>query len=340
MARTDLWKYCGVEQCREMMLSFRLLGARDWPEEKIMGCLYALSNHAEKHYQKVRIPKRSGGFRTLLVPDPLLKEVQRNLLHHVLDGITVSDSAAAYRKGASVAANAGRHQGRKIVMKMDIEDFFGSITFPMVLRHGFPAAYFPPAVGVMLASLCCCYDHLPQGSPASPALSNLVMKPFDEHMEAWCREREIVYSRYCDDMTFSGVFDVSQVKGKVYGFLRSMGFEPNTKKTRILTRGTRQVVTGLVVNDRVRVPAPYRRRLRQEIYYCMKYGAKEHLTRTGRQAYLKDGDAGTRRYLESLLGKTAYVLLASGNGDAWFQKAQVGLKEMLGLARCLQTPSG
>ena len=63
MARTDLWKYCSAEQCREMMLSFRLIGAGDWPPEKIMGCLYALSNHAEKHYQKVSIPKRSGGFR-------------------------------------------------------------------------------------------------------------------------------------------------------------------------------------------------------------------------------------------------------------------------------------
>ena len=56
MARTDLWKYCSAEQCREMMLSFRLIGAGDWPPEKIMGCLYALSNHAEKHYQKVSIP--------------------------------------------------------------------------------------------------------------------------------------------------------------------------------------------------------------------------------------------------------------------------------------------
>lgn len=87
MDRTDLWKYCSAEQCREMMLSFRLIGAGDWPPEKIMGCLYALSNHAEKHYQRVNIPKRSGGFRTLLVPDPLLKNVQRNLLHHVLDGL-------------------------------------------------------------------------------------------------------------------------------------------------------------------------------------------------------------------------------------------------------------
>ena len=71
-------------------------------------------------------------------------------------------------------------------MKMDIEDFFGSITFPMVLHHAFPAAYFPPAVGVMLAFLCCCHDRLPQGAPTSPAISNLVMKPFYEYMEAWC----------------------------------------------------------------------------------------------------------------------------------------------------------
>ena len=70
MARTDLWKYCSAEQCREMMLSFRLIGAGDWPPEKIMGCLYALSNHAEKHYQRVNIPKRSGGFRTLLAGSP------------------------------------------------------------------------------------------------------------------------------------------------------------------------------------------------------------------------------------------------------------------------------
>ena len=328
MAQADLWKYCSTEHCREMLLSFRLLGTRDWPPEKIMGCLYALSNHAQRHYRKVRIPKRSGGYRTLLVPDSLLKEVQRNLLHHGLDGFAVSASAAAYRKGASAAANAGIHQGRKIVMKMDIEDFFGSITFPMVLHHAFPAAYFPPPVGAMLAALCCCHDRLPQGAPASPAVSNLVMKPIDEYMEAWCGERDIAYSRYCDDMTFSGVFDTAEVKGKVYGFLRSMGFEPNQRKTRILTRGTRQTVTGLVVNDRVQVPAPYRRRLRQEIYYCLKYGAEEHLRRTGRDAYLKEGDAGVKRYLESLLGKTAYVLLAGG-GDAWFREAQVRLKSMV-----------
>ncbi|MFR3754680.1 MAG: hypothetical protein ACLTW9_24805 [Enterocloster sp.] len=79
-------------------------------------------------------------------------------------------------------------------------------------------------------------------------------------------------------MTFSGVFDGSEVKGSVYGFLRSMGFEPNLRKTRILTRGTRQVVTGPVVNERVRGSAPlHRRGLRQEIYYCMKYGGERSI---------------------------------------------------------------
>ena len=130
MARTDLWKYCSAEQCREMMLSFRLIGARDWPPEKNNG----LSLCPQQSRGKT-LPKGEHSQEKRRLQDPagagsLLKNVQRNLLHHVLDGFTVSDSAAAYRKGASVAANAGMHQGRKIVMKMDIEDFLGASPFP------------------------------------------------------------------------------------------------------------------------------------------------------------------------------------------------------------------
>ena len=129
-------------------------------------------------------------------------------------------------------------------------------------------------------SICLLYtsqDRLPQGSPASAAISNLVMKPFDTYMEGWCRDRGIVYTRYCDDMTFSGDFRVSAVYGKVNGFLGAMGFELNQSKTKVLTRHVRQTVTGMVVNDKVQVPLPYRRALRQEVYYCLKYGVKEHL---------------------------------------------------------------
>lgn len=324
----DLWKYCTSGQCREMLLSFELLGETDWPEEKIMACLYALSNHAEHHYGQVQIPKKDGGSRTLLVPDGLLKKVQKNILRHVLDGRGIALSAAAYHKGASVLSNAAVHAGKPLILKLDIEDFFGSITFPMVLKSAFPGQYFPPPVGVLLTSLCCYRDCLPQGAPTSPAISNLVMRPFDEYMEGWCEERDITYSRYCDDMTFSGNFDAGLVRRKVYGYLRAMGFEPNKKKTKVLPRGNRQLVTGLVVNEKPQVPKDYRRKLRQEVYYCEKFGARQHLENTGAEDYLACGQEGVIRYLRSLLGKIDYVLSANRE-DWWFLDARAKVRQAL-----------
>lgn len=139
-------------------------------------------------------------------------------------------------------------------------------------------------------------------------------------MEGWCRDRGIVYTRYCDDMTFSGDFRVSAVYGKVNGFLGAMGFELNQSKTKVLTRHVRQTVTGMVVNDKVQVPLPYRRALRQEVYYCLKYGVKEHLRHRGETAYLAMGEEGELRYLQSLCGRIGFVLSADPE-DKWFRDA-------------------
>lgn len=307
-----LWKYCDKEQCKDMLLSFRLVGSDSWTDGKIMACLYALSNHAKEHYHKTELPKKRGGRRILMVPDPLLKQVQRNLLHHVLEGFSVSPAACAYRKGASPLANASLHTGKRLVLKLDIHDFFGSITFPMVLHHVFPSTYFPPAVGTLLASLCCYRDRLPQGAPTSPAVSNLVMKPFDDHMLEWCRSRRITYSRYSDDMAFSGDFDPGEVIRKTENFLRAMGMELNREKTRVCAVGGRQSVTGIVVNEKPGLPRDYRRALRQELHYCMIYGVEEK----------------SAACLRSLLGKTVYLLSVNPE-DQWFQGAEAFLREEL-----------
>lgn len=328
MYETDLWKYCTAEHCREMLLSFRLLEGEGWTDEKVISCLYAVSNHTEKHYNRLRIPKKGGGFRQIQAPDPLLKAIQRNILHHILEGLEVSACAAAYRRGASIRENAACHTGQRVVLKLDIKDFFGSITFPMVQRSSFNNRYFPPSVGTLLTSLCCFHDYLPQGSPASAAISNLVMKPFDDYMEGWCRERGITYSRYCDDMTFSGDFAAAEVTRKVRGFLNAMGFELNRSKTKVLTRHTRQTVTGIVVNDKASVPASYRRKLRQEVYCCRKFGVQEHLKSRGEKKYLEMGKAGEIKYLMSLLGKIGFVLSVTPE-DAWFREAESTVKELL-----------
>lgn len=340
---TGVWKYVSDEQIRDMLLSFRLLGDSGWAEEKIMACLFALSNHPEDHYHQVRIPKKSGGYRTLDVPDGLLGKVQRNILRHVLEGFAPSQAATAYRKGGSVLDNAARHSGKRLVLKMDIHDFFRNVTFPMVLHAAFPVTYFPTPVGTMLTSLCCLWERLPQGASTSPAISNLVMGPFDRHMLDWCGERGIAYSRYSDDMTFSGDFDAAAVVRKTEGFLRAYGLEPNREKTRVCSNGSRQMVTGLVVNDKPRLPRDYRRRLRQEIHYCRTYGVEEHLARqaageSGQRGGAEGDGLGRDRegkrelqaegYVKSLLGKVSYLLSVNPQ-DEWFGEARRFLLEEL-----------
>ncbi|HJB08228.1 MAG TPA: reverse transcriptase family protein [Candidatus Enterocloster faecavium] len=316
MGDGEIWKYCGKEQAVEMILSLQLLPSSGWQRERILACLYALSNHPEEHYHPVWIPKRRGGYRRLDVPDPLLKQVQRNILHHVLEGFSVSPAAAAYRKNRCAADGAAVHIGKPLVLKLDIHDFFGSITFPMVLGYGFPAAYFPEEVRVLLASLCCCRQRLPQGAPTSPALSNLVMKHFDEAMAAWCGPQNIAYTRYCDDMTFSGDLNPGAVIGRVRGFLETMGMELNHSKTAVCSQFSRQTVTGITVNQVCQLPREDRRKLRQEVYLCLRYGTGE------------SRPADSVRRLEQILGKVSYLLQVRPD-DRWFLEQREALKEML-----------
>ena len=318
---SQLWKYCGTQQEKEFILSLNLLpaGMRErMSGEAQLSLLYALSNHTERHYRRARIPKKSGGSRRLLVPDGLLKSVQRNILRHCLDGRSVSAHTCAYRRGLSPIDNAAPHAGGekdKILLKLDIRDFFDSILFPRVYGAAFPESLFPPAAAGLLTHLCCCYDRLPQGAPTSPAISNLVMKPFDEYIGKWCEARQISYTRYCDDLAFSGVFDVGEVYRKVRGMLEAMGFELNRKKTVVARQGMRQSVTGLVVNDRVRTDAAYRRRIRQEMYYCTKFGVREHLKVAGKPDGMeteaeREAEIAAEEYafLQSLRGRIGYVL--------------------------------
>lgn len=326
MASKDLWKYCTAAQTREMLVSMRLLDGVAFEEKDYSKYLYSVSNHTEQHYHSVSIPKKNGGDRKLQIPDRLLRTIQKNILKNILYGLSVSGYASAYQKGVSPADNAAVHVGAQQILKLDIVDFFGSISFPLVYQNAFPAEYFPAAVRMLLTSLCCYKECLPQGAPTSPAISNLVMKPFDSYMGEWCKERGISYTRYCDDMTFSGMYDASEIKNKVRGFLRVLGMELNEKKTQILRPGQRQVVTGIVVNEKLQVSREYRRKLRAEIYYCKKYGVKGHLAHC--KGEKTEEKTGCESYLQRMLGKVNYVLMVNPE-DKEFRHAEESLKELI-----------
>lgn len=323
----DLWKYCTKEQCRQFLLSLNLTGELCHTDEKRLALLYGLSNHAEEHYTLRKIPKRNGGSRTIYEPDFSLKYVQKQILRHVLEQFPVSDCACAYRKGIRLTENARPHVGKEKLLKLDIEDFFENITYISIYQHVFPGTLFPPPVRTLLTSLCCYDSILPQGAPTSPYISNLVMKPFDDSMESWCRPRSISYTRYCDDLTFSGSFDAGSLIRKVSAFLTRMGFQVNREKTKVCTRSSRQEVTGLTVNDQVQVPKEYRRQLRQEWYYIRKYGPEEHLSRRGLLPESAAPQSHAAGYLHRFAGKVAYVLQASPE-DSEFLRIQKELREI------------
>lgn len=283
------------------------------------GQLFALTRRADRAYHTVEIAKPGGGKRRLMIPDSQLRTVQHRILRQILDRLPVSSFATAYHRGANLTQNAAPHAGKRYLLKLDIADFFGSIRFSQVYAAAFHTGHFPVQIGAMLTRLCCRNEVLPQGAPTSPALSNLVMARFDAAIGAWCGKRGIAYTRYCDDMTFSSDTPLWQVYQKVSGMLADMGFSLNPRKTRFLTDAGRKTVTGLTVNDGVRVPSDYKRRLRQEVYYACKFGLSDSIVRGGKTAFMENGVPNEMRYWQHLRGKIGYVLQIEPDHAAFTQ---------------------
>lgn len=263
--------------------------------------LYGLSNRLHRHYRPVSLPKGNGEFRHLWVPDAPLKCVQRRILDTLLPLEAVSPYATAYRPGGSTRRNALPHVGQPVLLKLDIRHFFDHLSYALVKEKAFPESRYSEQNRGLLTRLCVYRNALPQGASTSPALSNIILREFDDSVGAWCAARRIAYTRYCDDMTFSGDFDPLPVIRFVRSALQKLGLSLNKKKTVVARRGQKQAVTGIVVNEALHISAEYKRRLRQEMYYCMKFGAAAHMAATGREGSV---DA----YLLSLLGRVNYVL--------------------------------
>lgn len=263
--------------------------------------LYSVSNHIHRHYRAVEIPKGNGESRQLYVPDDLLKSIQRSINDKLLALEEISPYATAYRPCGSTKVNAYPHIGKPVLLKLDIRHFFDRLIYPVVKEKAFPAERYSEQNRVLLSLLCVFKDALPQGAPTSPAISNIIMSDFDNKIGSWCKDNGIAYTRYCDDMTFSGDFEPRPVITLVKSELKKMGLFLNDQKTVAVRKGQKHSVTGIVVNEHLSVPSEYKKKLRQEIYYCMKFGIKSHLDSI-------KSEETTERYTSKLLGKVNYVL--------------------------------
>lgn len=312
------------DKSNEFLLSLNLIDGNLSDKEKIKK-LYILSNNIERNYKKYEIPKKDGSKRVIYEPSYFLKCIQKRILSNVLEGFKVSKYATAYVKGKSIKDNALLHLGKKILLKLDIKDFFNSISFMDVYNRCFLEEYFPKSVRILLTYLCTYNEFLPQGAPTSSYISNLIMRNFDEKIGAFCGENNINYTRYSDDMTFSGDFDVKKVIYKVKDELKKLGMQLNYDKIRVIYSNNSQTVTGICVNEKVQVLRKKRKKIRQEVYYIKKYGLHSHL----KKVKMEDEFS----YILSLLGRINFVLMISADKE-FMEYRKFILKLLKNYKRC------
>ena len=282
----DIPVFCDLEELREKIGTNKKF-------------FYRVLYSDDKLYKEITIPKRNGGSRVLNVPNTALKGMQRWILDNILYKVQSDPSATGFIPRKSIVLNASTHLRKKYILKMDIRDFFPSIDFHKVRSLFFELGYNKD-VATALANICVFRGQLPQGSPTSPYLANLVCRELDKRIYNLCRKYKLSYTRYADDITISGNSKIFWIKGIVEEIIRSYQFSLNNEKTIFLKPGDRKRVTGIIVNEKLSVPRSVTRNLRKEIYFIKKFGLEDHLD--------KNSFAGSKeQYIAHLYGVASYI---------------------------------
>ena len=293
-----------------------------------------------RHYRYHWRPRRSGAPRLLEAPKPMLKGIQRQILHGILDPVPVHDAAHGFRRGRSCLTAAQRHAGEEVLLSLDLKDFFLSV--PLRQVHGlFRSLGYPWAVARVLTGLCSTATpadvlagasgnrdfgqdargrlrqaHLPQGAPTSPALANLCAWRLDCRLDGLARACGARYTRYADDLAFSGDRALARRSEAFLGLAaeicRDQGFALNPRKTRVQRQHERQRLTGLVVNRHVNLARDDFDRLKAILHNCVRHGPtsqnrerladfRAHLE--GRVTWVENVNPGKGRRLRHLFGQ-------------------------------------
>jgi retron-type reverse transcriptase len=258
---------------------------------EVFGCsvedLLSLANAPDqlKLYEKILIPKRGrkrrSEFRVVYkAQSQTLRLLQKNIATALSACTTFPDCVQGFTAKRSIVTNARAHLGAKVLIHADIKDFFDSIKLVQI-EEAFQSLGCNAAVSSMLAKICSLNGFLPQGSNASPILANMVCRNLDSDFLVLASASRSVYTRYADDITFSG--DQVPSEAAIQQVLNTHGFELRAGKCRTQKKGKAQYVTGLTVSDASypRVPRRTKRKLRLELHYLRKFGIEDHLAHTG-----------------------------------------------------------
>lgn len=282
---------------------------------------------ALRHYRYRWIAKRHGGGRLLEAPKRRLKELQRRVLHEILDRIVAHEAAHAFRRGRSVAGYVSPHAGRRVVLHIDLRNFFPSIRASRVnalfRTVGYPetvarlltglSTNSAPEDGLPLSSATLSPEqrwrleklygmpHLPQGAPTSPAIANLCAYRLDARLAGLARRTTAQYTRYADDLVFSGDEELERMLPRFRVWVCAIAlderFAIRGRKTRVMRRSGRQHVAGVTLNERPNIRRGDYDRLKAILHNCARYGPQTQ------------NIEGRPRFREHLLGRIGWITM-------------------------------
>jgi retron-type reverse transcriptase len=245
------------------------------------------------HYRRFAMPKKTGGERIISAPMPRLKRAQYWVLDNLLAKAPLHQAAHGFVPGRSIVSNAAPHAGHEVVINLDLKDFFPSIAMPRV-KGVFRQMGYGEQIATTLALLCTEAateevsvdgEHffvahgpraLPQGAPSSPALTNILCRRLDARLSGCAARLGFTYTRYADDLTFSGSQEARKLAGKLLWRVKQIvvdeGFTPHPDKQHVMRSAQRQSVTGIVVNDKPAIARDTLKRFRATLYQVERDG--------------------------------------------------------------------
>lgn len=245
------------------------------------------------HYRRFLMPKKRGGHRLISAPMPRLKQTQRWILVQILEKVALHDAAHGFRRERSILTNAAPHCGAPLVINLDLRDFFPNVSWKRVYGL-FLALGYSRSVATIFAQLCTeppveevemdgetwqvatGVRHLPQGAPTSPAITNLLCRRMDARMTGIAQKHGFAYTRYADDLTFSSTHGDREGSRKLLWHVKRVieeeGFQIHPDKLRIMGKGRRREVTGLIVDEKPSVPREDVRAFRALLNRLEKHG--------------------------------------------------------------------
>ena len=298
----------------------------------------------DQKYRRFDIPKKSGGARTINAPNEKLALIQQrlaNLLYDCIDEIQKKNknylrASHAFHKKRTIISNAIQHRRRRYVFNIDLEDFFGTINFGRVRGFFIKDINFAVAepVATVIAQIACHENALPQGSPCSPVISNLIGHILDRRILYLARDTKCTYTRYADDLTFSTnmkefpseiAVNTDGAEWQIGKMLRNQidraGFSINEGKTRMSLRCSRQTVTGIVVNAKANINQDYYRSVKAMCHSLFTIG--QYHNPLADNTSVEDDNEGAREWIDNLNpleGMLAHIYYVKMRRDRWGHK--------------------